>query len=416
MSDIAALVVEAERLEGLGELAGAAALYRRAVQAVPAHVLAWGNLGYVLLRQEDLAGAVAAFRAAVALNPYFATGYAGLGVALTRAADAEAAIAALRRARALQPDNPVVRYNLAHAELLGGDFENGWRNFEARWETGAQPRPRHFDAAPLWDGRALPATQVLLVHGEQGFGDMLQFSRYVAILGARGVRVVFSVHPLLVGFLSGQLGCVVIGDQDPVPNVDWQIPMMSLPRVMGGIPTEMPYLRADPARVAMWRARLDGLGGVKVGLVWSGEPRPDNVAQNRMDQRRSVRLAQLGPLAALAGVRFVSLQLGPARAQAAAPPAGMVLHDWTADIRDFGDTAALLDALDLTISVDTAVVHLAGALGRPVWLLNRFDTCWRWQLGRDDSPWYPTLRQFRQPAPGDWESVVMAVRQALAAV
>ena len=181
---------------------------------------------------------------------------------------------------------------------------------------------------------------------------------------------------------------------------------------LDSIPGATPYLAADPALAAAWRERLAGVDGLRVGLAWAGGRRPDpNLAV--VDRRRSIALDVLAPLGGIPGTSLVSLQTGPAAAQAAHPPGGMALHDLTAGLSDFADTAALIDALDLVISVDTAVVHLAGALGKPVWLLNRLDSCWRWLLDRDDSPWYPQLRQFRQPGPGDWRSVIAAVRDAL---
>ena len=190
---------------------------------------------------------------------------------------------------------------------------------------------------------------------------------------------------------------------------------MSLPHAVGTtletIPATTPYLTADPADVAHWRARLAGLAGLRVGLCWAGGR--FNLGQIVVDRRRSITLDALAPLGDVSGVQFISLQKGPPAAQAARPPRGMELHDFTEDLHDFADTAALIDNLDLVISVDTAVAHLAGALGKPVWLLNRFDTCLRWLRNRDDSPWYPSLRQFRQPTPGDWPSVISRAQDAL---
>jgi hypothetical protein len=192
---------------------------------------------------------------------------------------------------------------------------------------------------------------------------------------------------------------------------------MSLPFAfgtrLGDIPSATPYLMAEPEAAARWRGRLAGLSGVRIGLCWAGDPRPEQRELNRVDRRRSLRFDQLAPLADFPGASFVSLQKGAGRAQAAQPLAGLTLHDWTDELADFADTAALIDGLDLVISVDTAVAHLAGALGKPVWLLNRFDSCWRWLDGRDDSPWYPGLRQFRQPGPGEWAPVFARLRAAL---
>ena len=221
----------------------------------------------------------------------------------------------------------------------------------------------------------------------------------------------------LLASLKGGAEIVVTGD--PLPPFDVHCPLMSLPLALGTtletIPATVPYLAADAPRVAFWRQRLAALPGRPVGLVWAGAPRRHHPDAHAIDRRRSMRLEHLAPLAAVPGVSFVSLQKGDAAAQARLPGVGLQLHDFTTELNDFADTAALVAALDLVIAVDTAVAHLAGALGKPVWILNRFDAAWRWLLGREDSPWYPTARLFRQPAPGDWDGVVGEVRESLAA-
>jgi hypothetical protein len=232
--------------------------------------------------------------------------------------------------------------------------------------------------------------------------------------------VILLVQPELVSLLapvSGISACFGFGSE--IPPVDLQFPLMSLPSRLGvsldSIPAECPYLAPDPKAASAWADRLATLPGLKVGLVWAGDPQSLQPAAARVDPRRSLRLNQLAPLAAVAGVSFLSLQKGAPAEQARAGLPGMTLHDWTSELTSFADTAALVQNLDLVISVDTAVAHLAAALGRPVWLLNRFDSCWRWLDGRDDSPWYPTLRQFRQTRPGDWAEVISRVRAALTA-
>ena len=231
--------------------------------------------------------------------------------------------------------------------------------------------------------------------------------------GTPAGRVVVEVARPLVRLLSGLAGIQVIEAGNPLPPFDLQCPIMSLPRafatVLETIPATSPYLRADPVRAAHWRARVAALPGLRVGLVWAGNPR-DRI----MDRRRSIPLDVLAPLAGVEGVSFVSLQKDRPPGVREAAMLGGKLHDWTGELPDFAETACLIEALDLIIGVDTAVVHLAGALGRPVWLLNRADTDWRWRLGRDDSPWYPTLRQFRQTQASDWHDVVLAARDALA--
>jgi hypothetical protein len=227
-----------------------------------------------------------------------------------------------------------------------------------------------------------------------------------------GGGIILEVQAPLVRLLSRLPGVMeIIAAGDRLPPFDLHCPLMGLPHAFGTtldtIPAATPYLSADPALAANWHERLVGLDGLRIGLVWAGGQ------WFAADRRRSIALKALAPLGEVSGVSFVSLQKDGPAAQAADPPHGLVLHDFTADLHDFEDTAALIVNLDLVISVDTSVAHLAGALGKPVWLLNRFDTDWRWLLNRDDSPWYPTLRQFRQPRPGDWNSAVCAARDAL---
>jgi len=209
----------------------------------------------------------------------------------------------------------------------------------------------------------------------------------------------------------------LLSQGDVVPPFDVYCPLMSLPLACGTtqvtIPADVPYLFANPDAAAHWREHLADRQGLRVGLCWAGDPRPDQPDSHALDRRRSLPLAAFTPLASIPGVAFVSLQKGPPAAQAASPPPGLALHDWTEGLEDFADTAALVAALDLVITADTSVAHLAGALGKPVWILNRFDACWRWLMGRTDSPWYPTARLFRQPTPGDWDSVIAAVATAL---
>jgi hypothetical protein len=298
---------------------------------------------------------------------------------------------------------------------LVGRFEEGWKEFEWRWKTKQTSGGLRDFSAPLWSGEPI-GDRVILLHAEQGLGDTLQFCRYVPLI-ASGARVVLEVQAPLVRLLSRLPGIMeIVARGDNLPSFDLHCPLLSLPRALGTtletIPAATPYLAADPARAANWRDRLTGLDGLRVGLVWAGGQRlaQQNIAAGR---RRSIALDTMAPLGGVSAVSFISLQKGEPAAQTTNPPRGMALHDFTADLHDFEDTAALVTNLDLVISVDTAVAHLAGALGKPVWLLNRFDTDWRWLLNRDDSPWYPTLRQFRQPSPGDWNTVIHDARVAL---
>jgi hypothetical protein len=242
----------------------------------------------------------------------------------------------------------------------------------------------------------------------------LQFCRFAPLVADRGLKVVLEVQPPLVRLLRRlDPRITVLPRGATVPRFDWQCPLMSLPLVLGPrlIPTPGGYLRVDPDRAARWRARLRDLPGRKVGLVWAGSPRHHAPEARAVDRRRSLALRRLAPLTRVPNVTFISLQKGEAATQA--PPPGLKLADFTDEFADFEDTAPLVAALDLVISVDTAMVHLAGALGVPIWVLNRFDTCWRWQLGRTDSPWYHSATLFRQPALGDWDSAIEAIAAAL---
>jgi hypothetical protein len=254
---------------------------------------------------------------------------------------------------------------------------------------------------------------------EEGFGDTIQFLRYLPLLARRGATVAVAVPPPLAPLLRTVPGVAEAPDGNaPVPAHDFHCSFVGLPRAfettLETIPCDIPYLTADGALARQWAARLPEKGALRVGLCWAGQARPWLPGFSGLDHRRSTRLATLAPLAAVPGVQFVSLQKGPASEEARA--AGFELLDVMDAARDFADTAALVANLDLVISVDTSVVHLAGAMGKPVFLLDRYDNCWRWLSGREDSPWYPTLRIFRQSRSGEWGPVIERVATALAAM
>jgi tetratricopeptide (TPR) repeat protein len=404
----------ANALRSADRLDEARARCERVLALQPDHAEAWNCLGLVHHAAGDAAVALAAVERAVALRPDLTDALVNLGNLLQERGDRPGAIEALDRAVAGAPDHARARTNRALLLLGAGRLEAGWRDHE--WRGRASPfgdATRDFPV-PQWQGEPAGG-RTILVHAEQGFGDTLQFCRYVPMLAARGFQVVLEVPPLLLRLMTSLAGPVqVVPHGLPLPPFDLHCPMLSLPlgfdTRMETIPGAVPYLAADPEAAEDWRWRL-GTGALNVGLVWAGDPRSAVRELAAMDRRRSMPPDALAPLLDCPGVRFVSLQKG---GPAAPPEFGLI--DPMADMADFADSAALVAALDLVISVDTAVVHLAGALGRPVWLLNRFDGCWRWLEGRDDSPWYPTLRQFRQQAPGDWPGVVARVRQALGAL
>ena len=385
-----------------------------AVQLAPDHFEARVNRGYALERLNRFGPALAEFDAALRLRPASAEAHINRGVVFQRRGDLDAALATFDAALAFEPANVGARYNKGVTLLLKGELEAGWPLYESRWDLPGSPG-RRTCPQPVWSGDVVLMGRTILLHAEQGYGDTLQFCRYASLIG-EGATVVLEVQPPLARLMTTAPGVAqVVARGDASPAFDVHCPLMSLPLALrtclATIPAVTPYLTADPADRTRWRERLAPVHGLRVGLVWAGNSYRDQLASAVFDARRSVSLAALAPLGAVAGVSFVSLQkAGPA---VQAPPPGLELYDFTDELNDFADTAALIEALDLVISVDTAVAHLAGALAKPVWLLNRFDPDWRWLLDRDDSPWYPTLRQFRQPRYGDWESVIEQVVEAL---
>ncbi len=391
---------------------------RRAVVLDPGNPDAYGNRVPLLEQTVRVGEALRQCERAARLAPERAAFHRNRLSLLLHEGRREDAIAAGREAVRLAPADADAHLALAIALLASGQFREGWEEFEWRWETRQlDPVHRRFDQ-PQWTGAEDVAGRTILLYAEQGLGDTLQFVRYAPLLAERGARVVVGCSPALVRLMErvdGVSAAVAWGGE--LPAFDMHIPMMSLPRAFGtdlsSIPAPVPYLHADPADVAVWRQRVPAEGRLRVGLVWAGSPRTVRGVASPIDRRRSLPLAALAPLADVPGVRFVSLQMGPGAAQLAEAPAGMEIADPMGSVRDFADTAALAETLDLVITVDTSVCHLAGGLGRPVWMLSRADACWRWLGNREDSPWYPTMRVFGQKRSGDWTGVVARVRTAL---
>jgi hypothetical protein len=309
----------------------------------------------------------------------------------------------------LQPDHADAHYHSALAALSIGNFRDGWQQYEWRWRSFGAAARRTF-AQPLWLGDTSLEGRTILLHAEQGMGDAIQFARYVPLVAQRARSVVLEVHrPLksLLGRLEGAAAVFNLGD--PLPSFDLQCPLLSLPLAfgteLGTIPGREPYLRSSDASRMIWSERLPQRQPLRVGLVWAGNPELKN------DRNRSIPLERMAPLLAMPGVQFVSLQRDVRSGDAEVLMRSDQLTDISADLQDFDDTAAVVSLLDLVIAVDTAVAHLAGALGKPVWLLLPFGPDPRWMLDREDSPWYPTARLFRQPKRGDWDFVLARVCQ-----
>jgi Tfp pilus assembly protein PilF len=391
-------------LKDLGRLDAAADAFRQAIalngQAPAPH----NNLGIVLTAQGRWDEALACSEKALALAPDFADAYANIGHLRRQQGQLEAAMVQFRKAITLQPDFAEAHTSLAHALLQSGEFAEGWAEYEWRWRTRSMLAGRRNFSVPQWRGEPGEG-RVLLVHAEQGFGDTIQFCRLAALAAERGLTVTLEVQRPLLRLLTGLHGVSVIARGDALPDFDLHAPLLSLPSALGltlpMLPLRTDYLKADPALVAHWQSRLPG-HGKRIGLAWAGSHTIFNAA---IDARRSIPPERLARLFQTPNVSFVSLQKdGPAM------PAGFGLIDVMAEAEDFADTAALIANLDLVITVDTAVAHLAGAMGKPVWMLNRFDSCWRWPIRQDRaggaSLWYPALRIYQQPSPGDWETPI----------
>lgn len=393
---------------GLGRFDDAVADLRQAVKALPRQAEAWLGLGLALRRAGRHDEAVTALQRVLKLEPGHVIALNNLGRAHRAAGRYEAAITAFDRALALQPDHVDSRWNRAVAKLLAGRLPEAWDDAEARWQLpGLDPHPSY--PRPVWQGEALAGKRLLLVP-EQGLGDAIQFARYVPLLAGAGAHVLLGTRPELAGLMASLPGVgQVLAPGDALPDFDCYLPLLSLPRVcatgLESIPAKVPYLVPPPAALRRWEALIPGGEGLAVGLAWAGNPNHVN------DANRSMPIAALAPLRDVPGVRFFSLQVGPRAAEAELWPG---LNDLSPQLADFTETAAAVARLDLVITVDTAVAHLAGALARPAWLMLAHEPDWRWLAGRTDSPWYPTARLFRQARFNDWASVAHDVAAALA--
>jgi tetratricopeptide (TPR) repeat protein len=388
-----------------GRLSEATAALRQALRAQPNYPRAKNNLAVVLTEEHEFDQAVELLQQVIADQPDFAEPYNNLGVALMHRGELDAALAWVEQSLIMQPDSAEAHKNRAIIWLFQGDYERGWREFEWRWKSKDFP-PNPYPQ-PYWNGQPLPGG-TLLLHAEQGLGDTIQFVRFAAAAGQLTKRTILVCPPPLVTLL-GRCGqnLEVLPQGAPLPPIDAQASLMSLPGLLRTLPQagsgSPPYLQPAADLVEQWRAELSGYAGLKVGIVWQGNP------NYRGDQFRSVRLAEFLPLAEVAGATFFSLQKGFGGEQVAEIADRLPLVDLSERLDDeagpFMDTAAVMANLDLVITTDTAAAHLAGALAVPVWVALAHVPEWRWLLGREDCPWYPSMRLFRQVAPGDWPSV-----------
>lgn len=385
--------------------------YRTALRLKPDYVDAHNNLGNMFYRVGKLDEAEACYREALRLKPDYADGHGNLGIVHMGMGRYEDAIATLREALRLRPAYPEATSNLSQALLVMGIFAEGWDKYEQRWKLPAlTPRPFR---RPWWRGEPLVGSTILL-HAEQGVGDIIQFARYAPLVRDLGATVLLEVPKETLRILAPLAGpgISLIARGAKLPHFDVHCPLLSLPGAFGcdlsNMPARIPYIGAEPELAARWRARLGTGPDLKVGLVWAGNP------QHANDHNRSFRPIAFKPLWNIPGVRFFSLQKQRRDGDDADLALLGDLVDLGPELGDYADTAAALAGLDLLISADTSIVHLAGALGRPVWTMVPFSPDWRWLLGRSDTPWYPSMRLYRQPRRRDWQSVMARVAEDLA--
>lgn len=415
--DSSATINQAVQHARQGNLAEAEALLRSVAETDATNWAAHLNLGVVLQMQERHADALPALQRAAELRPAELGIRHALAISLMRLNRYAEAIEVCRAALAIVPDHAEMHGLLAEALLATGDFKHGWAEYEWRWKCQSFPEPRVNFRQPPWRGagESLKEKTILLRH-EQGFGDLIQFVRYAPLLYERGANVIVQTPPglaELVRHMPGVSDVVLVGQA--LPAFDLHIPILSLPlafnTTLKTVPAEVPYLAPPAKAVDVWKTRMEWLeSNLHVGIAWSARVDTPLGHRKSISPGALARLA-LGDDAAGAKLKFYSLQL---QGRASAPPDfPLPLVDLTSRLSDFTDTAALIANLDLVICVDTAVAHLAGAMGKPVWLLLPFSADFRWMTDRSDSPWYPSMRLFRQPAPGDWDSTIVQAASQL---
>jgi len=390
----------------------ALACHEKALALQPDCGAAFNNRGLVLLNLDRHADALASYRQAIALNPEDSHAYSNRGTVFRELQRFDEALADYEQAIALNPDNPSIYWNKALLKILTGDYAEGWRLYEWRWRDQQQEQVRHYPQ-PYWLGAESVAGKTVLIYPEQGLGDFIQFCRYALLLEAMGARVVIETPPELVSLLSAawQDRFMVIPKDQPLPAFDLHCAIMSLPfafkTVLNSVPAAVPYLYADTRLQENWRTRLGAKTAFRVGLVWSGSTIHKN------DRNRSISLKLLEPILNLP-LEFHALQKDIRQEDTEFIRQLPLVRDHRSELHSFSDTAALIAEMDLVISVDTSVAHLAGAMAKPVWILLPYAPDYRWMVGRNDSPWYPTARLFRQTGCGDWTEVVAEVARNLA--
>jgi len=396
-------IAEAFKAAGRWDLVAQA--YENLLKLVPNDPEAMHGLGVAQDRSGRTGDAVGTLLRTISIHPNYPRAYMSYGAILEKQARYEEALKYFEKACGLKPDYAKARAARAASWLRFGDYARGWPEYEWRWRVEKFPGRLPARGVPLWDGSDLGGRRILLYH-EQGLGDTIMFARFIPMVAARNGHVIVESPPALQALLREVAGVPEVVTPGQPPAHDVQLPLLSLPRLFGttleSIPRDVPYLKVPQDRRDAWAGRLGDDGRKKVGLCWTG---------GQTQPHRSIPSALLEPLAQVQGVRFISLTKEKL-ANESPPPLDVI--DVMSDVNDFADTAALIDQLDLVISIDTSVAHLAGALAKPTWTPLAKHADWRWLLDRDDSPWYPTVRLFRQPDHGDWKSVVDRIARELA--
>ncbi len=389
---------------------------QRAVQFDPTSSDAFYNLGVLFQKQGKNSLATGYFRRAIKLNPSHFQAHINLGASYQEQLRFDEAEATYEQALQIMPDSPEAHSNFAVLKLAKGNLLDGWNEYEWRWQTG-QLRP-HASESPLWQGEPLSG-KTLLIHSEQGFGDTFQFIRYLPLVKNLGAKVIFECQKPLLKLLTTALWFdELIAAGSPLPSHDFRCPLLSLPRILkttlSTIPCQVPYLSADPELTERWNTQLRTENGYLIGINWHGRV---GLAESKL---RDIPTSEFERFTELAGAKLISLQKEPEKISdgestvAETQEKFMTLGDFDSTAGAFMDTAAIMKNLDLIITSDTSIPHLAGALGVPVWVALPFVPDWRWLLDRSDSPWYLTMRLFRQKSPGDWSTVFTEIRTALA--
>ena len=410
-------LVEAKNNLGLSYMYGhssvdtAMSVFRQILAQNPNNPHALNNLGIALCHEGDFAQGIACYEKALTIDPSYTDAKSNLACAYRATHRIDEALNLFQQVVADKPNHPEAHNNLAMSLLSIGRFDEGWHEYEWRWKTSQlKDSARIFDR-PAWNGEDL-RNKTLLIYSEQGFGDTLQFCRYANDVKLLGTKIIMQVQPALVRLIQSMPSIdSVIPEGSLLPEFDYHCAMLSLPRILktqtANPPDSTPYLYAYDGDISTWAAKIPTSKTLKIGLVWAGNPRKYSFDLAATDLQRSMDSRYFSDLAKIDGVEFHSLQ------KDATAQDDLHIVDYMNECHDFADTAALIMQLDLVISVDTSVAHLVGALGKPIWLLNRFDTCWRWHYGRDTSAWYPQMRIFRQPKFGDWVSVISEVKSQL---